>query len=356
MVGFNTKVFQGKRVFLTGDTGFKGAWMAQWLHMLGAEVFGYARPEKTSNDLFALLGLREKIDHTDGELCNPADLQAAMKRARPEIVIHMAAQALVRHSYDDPVETYQSNVMGSVHLLEAVRACNADIRALVYVTSDKCYQNNEWIYGYREEDRMGGKDPYSASKAAAELVFASYRHSFLDMFTHMGCATARAGNVIGGGDWAKDRIVPDSIAALDQGKPISVRNPGSTRPWQHVIEPVSGYLHLAASLLEDPQKYSGAWNFGPNNTSNNTVRALTDEILRTWGEGEVEYMPEADAPPEAGLLLLNCDKANLLLGWRPQWEFSTSVQMTVDWYKRVLSGESATAVTTDHISNYEKGL
>ena len=266
----------------------------------------------------------------------------------------MAAQALVRDSYVDPVETYSTNVMGSVQLLETLRQCSDSVRALVYVTSDKCYENREWIYGYRENDRLGGKDPYSASKAAAELVFSSYQQSFLNEIPHLGTATVRAGNVIGGGDWAKDRIVVDAVRALHRNEPIRLRNPGSTRPWQHVIEPVGGYLHLAARLLDDPLKYRGAWNFGPHNTSNKTVAELADVIVETWGAGQVVSAPETDAPAEAGLLLLNCDKSNLHLDWRPKWGFRESVHHTVDWYKRMWNGEAPAAITSEQIRVYEE--
>ncbi|WP_216824950.1 CDP-glucose 4,6-dehydratase [Roseovarius sp. EL26] len=345
--------FKGRRVLITGDTGFKGAWLSLWLHQMGAQVYGYARPENSSEDLFYRLGLRDRIDHTDGDICDPVALEAAFDRAQPEVVFHLAAQALVRDSYVDPVENYNTNLMGSVQVLEAVRRHHETVRSFIYVTSDKCYQNNEWVHGYREEDRLGGKDPYSASKAAAELIFASYRHSFLDALPQLGCASVRAGNVIGGGDWAKDRIVPDTIRALHKQEPVLLRSAAATRPWQHVLEPLSGYLHLAARFLDDPVTHRGAWNFGPSNKSNKTVGALVDEIIRVWGRGSRSDAEVENALHEAGLLLVNCDKANLRLEWFPRWNFTQSIFETVDWYKRLLNGEDAFAVSCEQINRYE---
>lgn len=352
MVGLLADAFQGKRVLVTGDTGFKGAWLSLWLHMMGAQVYGFARPELSDRDLFARLGLRDLIDHTDGDICDVDALDRLFTRAQPEVVLHLAAQSLVRASYVDPVENYQTNLMGSVQILEAVRRHHESIRSFVFVTSDKCYWNNEWVYGYRETDTLGGKDPYSASKAAAELIFKSYQHSFLDSLPNLGFGSVRAGNVIGGGDYAQDRIVPDCMNALAAGKSINIRNPQATRPWQHVLDPLSGYLLLAAKYLEDPLSWRGAWNFGPTNASNKTVGELVTHIVQHWGAGDYTHTPQETAMHEAGLLLLNCDKANLHLNWAPRWHFADTIRYTVDWYRRLHDGEDALTITQDHITRY----
>ena len=343
--------FRGKRIFITGDTGFKGSWLAYWLQLLGAEVSGFALPPEREQDHYNLLGLSGKIRHTDGDIRNLEALSAAMKASQPEIVFHLAAQALVRRSYQEPVQTMETNVTGAVNLLECVRTIPG-IRSLVYVTSDKCYRNNEWVWGYRENDALGGKDPYSASKAAAEIVFYSYCKSFFASLDSFGASSVRAGNVIGGGDWSEDRIVPDSIRSLIAGNPILLRNPGATRPWQHVLEPLRGYLLLAEKLYREPLNFSGSWNFGPEGHAMRTVAELAGNIVTDWGSGRVEQAIQLNAPHEAGLLHLNCDKSRHELGWQPCWDFARTVAKTVDWYKAWQQGEDMQKVTEGQIRSY----
>ena len=342
---------KGKRVLLTGHTGFKGAWLAQWLVEAGADVYGFALPPERDDDHFNMLGLQERIHHQYGDIRDHDALNKFFSAAQPEIVFHLAAQALVRRSYDDPKQTFDTNVAGSVNVLECVRR-STSVKSLVYITSDKCYRNKEWIWGYRENDELGGDDPYSASKAAAELVFSAYCASFFRFKPGFGYATVRAGNVIGGGDWSVDRIVPDCLRALQQDEPIILRRPNATRPWQHVLEPLSGYITLAAHLQDDPEKYSGAWNFGPDGEAEHTVEELAQKIVQRWGSGAIEIRTSSDDPHEAGLLYLNCDKARHVLGWRPRWGFERTVVETVDWYRAVLNGEPAAEITSAQIKHY----
>ncbi len=356
-------VYRGKRVLLTGHTGFKGAWLAEWLLSLGAEVTGFALPPPTTPSLFAQLGLASRLRHIEGDVRDLAAVRAAFAAARPDFVFHLAAQPLVRLSYEQPTETFAANVMGTANILEAARLAADPARpcAIVAVTTDKCYENREWVHSYREEDPMGGYDPYSASKGAAELVIASYRRSF---FSAPGCpvrlASARAGNVIGGGDWALDRIVPDCIRALAKGEAIPVRNKVATRPWQHVLEPLSGYLWLGAALVSpqgagfkfQPSLYQSAFNFGPALASNRTVAELVQEILKHWA-GHWEDKSDPNAPHEAKLLNLATDKAHHLLGWAPAWPFAETIGRTVAWYRA--SAESSAdhhALTTGQIADY----
>ncbi len=328
--------FNGKRVLVTGHTGFKGSWLCEWLLGLGAQVTGLSLPPQTEPSLFAELGLARRLHHIIGDIQEPDVLTKAIARCRPDFVFHLAAQALVRESYVRPRETFQVNAMGTLHLLEALRNLK-EPSAAVFVTTDKCYQNREWHHGYREEDRLGGRDPYSASKAAAELIIASYRNSFFQGHP-VKIASCRAGNVIGGGDWATDRIVPDCIAALRRKKPILVRNSRATRPWQHVLEPLSGYLWLAASLADPKLRrcklplLASAFNFGPDRDSNRTVAELVEEVLKHW-PGRWQDKTDPGAPHEAGLLQLSTDKAYALLRWFPVWSFSEAVAGTVDWYR-----------------------
>ena len=311
-------VFKGRRVLVTGDTGFKGSWLCVWLNQLGAEVTGFALPPAQANDHFNLLQLDRVIQHVDGDIRDLPALQRVFAKLQPEFLFHLAAQSLVRYSYDEPKLTFDTNIGGSVNILECVRA-TPSLRAAIYVTSDKCYRNKEWVWGYRENDELGGRDPYSASKAAAELVFSAYVDAYFAQRNALGIASVRAGNVIGGGDWAADRIVPDSIKSLQQGRPIVLRNPQSTRPWQHVLEPLSGYLALASKLYSTGHEFSGSWNFGPRVESTRTVRDLAEKIVACWGQGSIEVAQQQGAPHEAGLLHLNCDKAIQQLGWTPRW-------------------------------------
>ncbi len=331
--------YQDRKVFVTGHTGFKGSWLCEWLLHLGAHPVGYSLQPKTKPALFEQLGLARRMDHNIYDIRDPGVLQACVEACQPDIVFHLAAQPLVRRSYADPVHTYETNVMGTINLLEAVKHLKKPC-AVVVITTDKCYENHEWIWGYRENDALGGHDPYSASKACSELVVQSYRKSFFGISAkkNIALASARAGNVIGGGDWAEDRIVPDCIRALLSKNSITVRNPNATRPWQHVLEPLSGYLRLGQLLYPDQGVASGelcsAFNFGPNVESNQTVGALVDAMLGHW-PGDWKDQSDPNAPHEAGLLNLNIDKAWNDLKWRPVWEFSTTVKETMQWYREI---------------------
>jgi len=333
--------WQGRRVLLTGHTGFKGSWLLLWLLELGAEVWGYALPAEPAPNLFPLLepellarlGFHQRI----ADLADRAALGAWVAEAQPEVVFHLAAQPLVRRSYEDPLGTWATNVMGSLELLEALRPLQHPC-ALVMVTTDKVYENREWLHGFRETDPLGGHDPYSASKAAAELAIASWRASFCGsaphQTPHLAIATARAGNVIGGGDWAADRILPDAIRALAAGQPIAVRNPAATRSWQHVLEPLGGYLRLAEALALDPVPPCEAFNFGPALESNRPVGDLVETILEHW-PGQWQDQSDPSSPHEASLLHLQIDKAHHRLGWSPRWSYGITVERTVHWYRRV---------------------
>jgi CDP-glucose 4,6-dehydratase len=345
------KSFAGKRVLITGHTGFKGSWLAFILTQMGADVTGYALPPADTDSHFTTLDLRHAMRHVEGDVRDLNNLVSTFKACEPEYVFHLAAQALVKRSYNDPVETFSTNVMGSVHLLEAVRA-TPSVRSLVYITSDKCYENHEWIWGYRENDRLGGHDPYSASKAAAEVAFSAYARSFLSHRPDLGAATTRAGNVIGGGDWAADRIVPDCIRAIRSDQPVTLRNPAATRPWQHVLEPLSGYLMLAARLREDPQRFAGPWNFGPSSTQSRTVGEVASFIVNYLGRDNVVLGDAPKQQHEAQLLQLNCDKAHQLLGWYPRWNVDSTLKATADWYRTVMAGEGAKHVTARQIREY----
>jgi CDP-glucose 4,6-dehydratase len=343
--------YAGKRVFITGHTGFKGSWLTFLMQELGAEVRGYALAPETSPSHFEMLGLSRSIDHVVGDVRDGDALKAALVSFRPEFVFHLAAQALVKKSYADPAATFGTNVMGSVSLLEAVRACPS-VCSLVYVTSDKCYENLEWVWGYRESDRLGGYDPYSASKAAAEIVFSAYARSYFSAIDQLGAATARAGNVIGGGDWAADRIVPDCIRAVGEGRPIQIRNPAATRPWQHVLEPIAGYIMLGARLRNDPVRYAGAWNFGPPTDEVRTVHDVAAAIVGVLGRGSIEVVGAEGMPHEARLLQLNCDKAHQDLGWRPRWDVDATLSATGEWYRDWMGGADVSKITRRQLRDF----
>jgi CDP-glucose 4,6-dehydratase len=347
--------YQGKRVFLTGHTGFKGSWLAEWLLALGAEVHGFALAPQPHELLYGQLGLASRM-HSDtrADLRDRDALSRALSVCRPEVVFHLAAQPLVRLSYEIPVETFAINVMGTVHLLDAVRE-HAKPCSVVCITTDKCYENREWLHAYREEDAMGGHDPYSASKGAAELVITSYRNSFFSSKTQnphskIHVASARAGNVIGGGDWAKDRIVPDCIRAIRSNSSIAVRNRMATRPWQHVLEPLSGYLSLGAKLHLCPELAS-PFNFGPTLTSNRTVAELTAELIKHTG-GSWTDQSDPNAPHEASKLNLATDKAFHLLGWQSVWRFEETLAKTTSWYRQQEKGDDASILTRTQIQEY----
>jgi len=336
--------FRGRPVFVTGHTGFKGSWLALWLDALGARVTGYALPPPTSPSHFSTARIRRRLaHHIEADIRDGRRLRTALEKTRPEIIFHLAAQALVRESYVHPRETFEVNTQGLVNLLEAVRELKHPCRVVV-VTSDKCYANREQIQGYRETDPMGGHDPYSASKGIQELVVAAYRQSFFRparLARHrIMLASARSGNVIGGGDWAADRLMADCIRALIAGRPIGLRNPAAVRPWQHVFEPLSGYLWLAAKLAgPNAGAYCEAWNFGPAPQGFKTVQNLAEETIRCWGRGTWRHRRLKAAPHEAALLTLCCDKARRQLGWRPAWGFATAVEQTVAWYRAWHAGE-----------------
>lgn len=330
-LGCFDSIFRDKSVFVTGHTGFKGGWLCEWLLALGARVTGFGLPANTEPALFDQLGLATRLEaHYHGDINNATTLRAALHAAQPDFVFHLAAQPLVRLSYREPLSTFATNVMGTANVLEALRDYDRPCAA-IFVTTDKCYENREWVHGYRETDPLGGHDPYSASKAAAELLVASYRASFFGNHP-VRIASGRAGNVIGGGDFALDRIVPDCARALAHGDVIRVRNKAAVRPWQHVLEPLSGYLALAARLAAGADVAS-AFNFGPGNDGNRSVAQLVTEMLQHW-PGEWEDRSEANAVHEAGLLQLSIDKAQALLGWSPVWNFRSAVKATADWYRR----------------------
>jgi CDP-glucose 4,6-dehydratase len=317
---------------------------------MGAEVAGYAlKPEKGSH--FESLGLNESIHHIEADIRDGEKLTSELKNFKPNFVFHLAAQALVRKSYRDPRETFETNVLGSLNLLEAVRE-TTEVSSLVYITSDKCYENKEWVWGYKETDSLGGVDPYSASKASAEILFSSYSRSFFKDRENFSMATARAGNVIGGGDWSEDRIIPDCVRAITRGNPITLRKPRSTRPWQHVLEPLSGYLLLGTKLAEDSTKWEGSWNFGPDTSEPITVQGVAQAMIDEFGRGSIEVVEDAAHLHEAGLLQLNCDKARNLLGWKPTWDAKKTITETANWYKRIDAGEAAIEVTRGQIKEY----
>jgi CDP-glucose 4,6-dehydratase len=369
------KAFRNKTVWLSGHTGFKGAWLAQWLLELGADVHGFALKPATRPALFDQLGLAGRLYHQIADIRDPAAVRKSIGKAQPDFVFHLAAQPLVRLSYKQPVETYATNVMGTIHVLEALRGLKKRCAA-VLITTDKCYENREWLHGYREDDPLGGYDPYSSSKAAAEIAISAWRRSFFKNHP-VKIASARAGNVIGGGDWAKDRIVPDCIRALQRKQPIAVRNPNATRPWQHVLEPLSGYLWLAVRLSSEDrgqksevksQTTSGlpisdlraltsslasAFNFGPGHESNRTVRELVTEALKHW-PGRWQDRSDPKAVHEAGLLQLSTDKAHALLDWSPVWPFPTTVERTMAWYRDTAANpQAARTLAARQIEQYQ---
>lgn len=361
--GFGEK-YKNKKILVTGHTGFKGSWLTQWLLEMEATVCGYSLAPPTNPSLFEQLNLAEKIQHQIADIRNFAAIKECVASFQPDIVFHLAAQPLVRESYETPLETVEVNTLGTAYLLEAVRQANHPM-AVVAITTDKCYENKEWVYGYRESDPMGGYDPYSASKGAAELLIASWRNSFFPpakIAEHgVRLASVRAGNVIGGGDWAKDRIMPDCIKSLCQNELIEIRNPQATRPWQHVLEPLEGYLLLGARLLEtDPSKVAplcSAFNFGPSIIGNRPVAELVETVIQNWGGGSWYTPYQKGAPHEATLLHLNIDKAYHLLNWQPKWTFEEAVRETTRWYKTAYKDPvRIPAVTIEQIHLYQSLL
>ncbi|MGD0677432.1 MAG: CDP-glucose 4,6-dehydratase [Polyangiaceae bacterium] len=351
-LGVTAPFWRGRRVLLTGITGFKGGWLALWLRQLGATVTGISLPPPTSPSLFEVARVGAAAEWNDLDVRDGVAVSDRVAACEPEVAFHLAAQPLVRASYEMPVATFDTNVLGTVHVLEALRSA-ASLRCVVVVTTDKCYENREWPWPYRESDALGGHDPYSSSKACAELVTSAYYRSF---FKHrrVGVATARAGNVIGGGDWARDRLVPDMVAAMVARQPVVVRNPESSRPWQHVLEPLSGYLQLAERAATEPDAYSDAWNFGPNADAVRPVAELVDRICSLWGDGARWHSTDAAQPHEAKLLALDASKAHARLGWRPRLSLPETLAWTVAWYKAFRAGEDMSAFTLHQIRRYEE--
>lgn len=350
----NLNAYKGKRVFVTGHTGFKGSWLWLWLHQLGAEIKGYSLAPNSNKSLFGQMKGEEFGESVLADILDKQRLEKEILSFEPDYIFHLAAQPLVRLSYDIPVETFEVNAIGTANVLNAVRSLQKRC-AVVCITTDKVYENREWHYPYREDDRLGGYDPYSASKACAELIISSYRASYFNPAVYSShqksIASARAGNVIGGGDWAKDRIIPDIVNALQNGKPIPIRNPKSVRPWQHVLEPLAGYLQLGLKMQEDPVKYADAWNFGPYNEDNKTVEELVRIAIDTWGSGEMEKTQNAAAPHEAGLLKLDINKTTNELGWKPRMSAAEAIATTIEWY-RAAETSSAKALVEADIFHY----
>ncbi|MCU1759174.1 CDP-glucose 4,6-dehydratase [Pseudomonas sp. 14P_8.1_Bac3] len=341
----------GKKVFLTGHTGFKGGWLALWLQQLGAQVHGFALPAATTPALWSVAGLDRLIAGDLTDIRDEAAVANSLQAFQPDVVFHLAAQPLVREAYRTPVETYAINVMGTVNVLEAVRHCPS-VRAVVVVTTDKCYENREWVLPYREYDALGGFDPYSNSKACVELLCASYRNSFLQA-SGAALATARAGNVIGGGDWSPERLIPDVFRAWQNHEEVVLRYPHATRPWQHALEPLMGYLMLAQALVEDGEKYAGAWNFGPDSNSVATVETIVGQLAEVW-PGAVRWSVDTQAQPhEAGLLALDSSKARLELGWTPRWSLATTLERTLAWNLAWQQGEDMHIFTRKQIADYQ---
>ena len=348
----NPSFWQGRRVLVTGHTGFKGSWLTLWLAELGAKVTGYALPPVGTTNLFEQARVGDKVESVVADIRDAERLLQVMRDAQPEVVLHLAAQSLVRASYDAPVETFSVNVMGTTHVLEATRHVPS-VRSVVIVTTDKCYENREWVWGYREGDSLGGLDPYSASKACAELVTSAYRRSFFAT-RPIGIASVRAGNVIGGGDWATDRIVPDIIRAALVGESVLVRNPASTRPWQHVLDVLHGYLVLAERLAGDPTRFADAWNFGPAPDDVRAVRDLAETICSRWGAGARWHHEAVEQPHEARALTLDSTKARTALGWRPTLAFESAVHWTVDWYKAHRDAADLAVTTLDQVRRFQE--
>ncbi len=343
--------WEGRRVLITGHTGFKGSWLSLWLHALGAEVTGFALAPPTRPSLFEQARIGDLITHVEGDVRDAAAVRAVVEATRPEAIFHLAAQPLVRASYDDPVGTYATNVMGTAHVLEAARQVPG-VGAVVCVTSDKCYENREWVWPYRESDPMGGHDPYSSSKGAAELVIAAWRRSF---FSEAGplVASVRAGNVIGGGDWAEDRLIPDLVRAFEAGAAPLIRSPDAVRPWQHVLEALGGYLMIAERLLEGDSRFAEGWNFGPSDEDARPVSWIVERMRAAWGEGASNSLPDTGPRPhEAGLLRLDCSKARAALGWQPALRLEQALERVVAWHRAVAAGKDARRVTLAQIADY----
>jgi len=345
--------WQGKRVLVTGHTGFKGGWLSLWLESLGAHVSGFALDPETTPNFFTVTEMNSRIDSHIGDVREFAVVKSVLNKLKPEIIFHLAAQPLVRFSYNQPVETYATNVMGVVHLLESARQVG-HVKAIVNVTTDKCYENKEWLWGYRENEPMGGYDPYSSSKGCSELVTQAYRQSFLSA-SNIHLASARAGNVIGGGDWSLDRLVPDLLKALEQNKSALIRNPHSVRPWQHVLEPLFGYLSLAQKLYEEGgEEFAQAWNFGPNDSDTRPVGWIADQLVKLWGKGASWTLDGQDHPHEANYLKLDISKAKAKLGWSPTWDLSIALDKIAEWHLAWQAQQNMHDFCLNQIAQYQQ--
>jgi len=352
----NRAFWKDKKVLITGHTGFKGSWMSLWLQSLGANIVGYALQPPTQPSLFGIANVADGMISIVGDVRDLDHLKSIIVEHGPEIVFHLAAQPLVRYSYENPVETYTTNVIGTVNMLEAVRH-SVSVRTVVSITSDKCYENKEWFWGYREDERLGGHDPYSSSKGCAELVIAAYRRSYFSPEAHehreVALASTRAGNVIGGGDWAKDRLIPDIMKAIMEDRPVIIRSPNAIRPWQHVLEPLNGYLCLAERLWAHGPKFAQAWNFGPSGEEAKTVSWIVEYLTSVWGEGARWELDSAQHPHEDTYLKLDCSKAKSLLGWAPKLQLSTTLEWIVEWYRGYQQNEDMRSLTEEQIIRFE---
>ena len=349
----NAGFWKNKKVYLTGHTGVKGSWLSLWLQSMGAIVKGYALEANTSPSLFEEAHVAEGMESEIGDIRDLKKISSSIQNFNPDILIHMAAQPLVRLSYIEPVETYSTNVMGTVHVLEGARTCS-NLKAIVSVTTDKCYENKEWHWGYRENEPMGGHDPYSSSKGCAELVTSAYRRSYFHAEETASIASARAGNVIGGGDWAEDRLIPDILKAFENSEAVVIRNPLSTRPWQHVLEPLSGYLVLAEHLYNQGDVYAGPWNFGPKDEGCKSVSWILDKMVANWGNGASWELDSNNNPHEAGFLKLDCSKATNELKWQPNWGLEETLDLIVNWHKKYLGGVDVKKACLNEINKYSK--
>lgn len=347
-------IYKNKKVFVTGHTGFKGSWLVLWLNSIGAEVLGYSLEPNTQPSMYRALNLDTKCKSVIGNILDREKLEKTMKDFNPDVVFHLAAQPLVRLSYSEPVLTYETNVIGSLNVLEAARKCS-NVKAFVNITTDKCYENKEVARGYKEDEPMGGHDMYSSSKGCVEIMSSSFRRSFLQGGKPYAMATARAGNVIGGGDWALDRLIPDCVRFINSNKPIEIRNPIAVRPWQLVLEPLSGYLLLGQKLLEKGEKYAHGFNFGPNEDSVLTVADVAQRVVKYYGRGDV-VIGEKSPLHEANLLMLNIEKAKAVLGWEPTYNADEAIKETVDWYRRFYNNQEMSDFSINQIKNYEKRM
>lgn len=345
--------WRNKKVFLTGHTGFKGSWLSIWLHSLGADITGYSLDPPSQPSLYEIADIQSIVKSIHGDIRDIDFLKSSMKKVNPDIVIHMAAQSLVRESYTDPVGTYSTNAMGTIHVFEAIKECDS-VQSVLNITTDKCYENNEWDWGYREIDPLGGYDPYSSSKACAEIITSAYRRSFM-MEKGVGLASARAGNVIGGGDWADNRLIPDCLRAFLNNEKVEIRYPKSIRPWQFVLEPLNGYLILVEKLTENPDLFAQAWNFGPDDSDAKPVKWIVEKMCSKWGEGSDYILNEGNHFHEAGYLKLDCSKAKNQLNWQPKYNLEYAMNSIIEWTKEYQSKSNMLQVCLNQIEDFQRG-